>query len=151
MRHALAVARSGDLPDADRPLTAEGRRFVAARALPLLRALPVQPGRILHSPWRRAAETADLLKTLCARAPEPLASLAAAPRAKMLKDLRGESVLAVGHQPWLSELALLLVFGDCRFGADRLRIAQGGMAWLHGDLNPAGMRLMALWPPELAP
>jgi hypothetical protein len=45
----------------------------------------------------------------------------------MLKDLRGESVLAVGHQPWLSELGL------------------------HRDLNPAGMRLMALWPPEPAP
>lgn len=143
----MAQERSAGLDDAERALTPAGRRAFRSGTLAQLRRAEWSFGQILHSPWRRAAETAALLAPLGERKPRALAGLAAAPRAELLPSLAGECVAAVGHQPWIGELAALLIWGERRSGlAERLKIGKGAALWLRGDLSPGGMQLRALWP-----
>lgn len=142
VRHARAEDRRDDLDDALRALTPEGtRRF--RRAVRGLRRLGCRLDRVVHSPWRRAVETAELLVPLLEgeTAVEPL--LAAAPGAELIERLAGERVAAVGHEPWTGELASILLTG----APDRARVAfgKGTVAWLHGELRPGGMALAGLW------
>lgn len=152
IRHAAAVERNEKDPDAERALTAAGRRDFRAGTLAHLRRSEWSFDAILHSPWRRAAETAALLAPLCERSPRVLDVLAAAPRATHLPMLRGERVAAVGHQPWIGELAALLCWGERRARlAERLKIGKGAALWLRGELSPGGMQLRALWPASPRP
>ena len=59
IRHAIAVERTPEMVDADRQLTDRGRRRFK-QVVRGLRTLDLRIDRILSSPWRRAAETADL-------------------------------------------------------------------------------------------
>lgn len=147
VRHGPAVPRRAGRADATRALTPAGRALLRAHTLPHLRVAAADCDRLLHSPWRRAAETATVLAELCPHAPEPLEALARAPRLEMGKDCAGARVILVGHQPWLTELAALLCFGGDAAAAAALRLPKGGILWLRGDFSRAGMRLRALWPP----
>lgn len=147
IRHAAAVEREEAATDAERQLTPEGRRAFRAGTLAHLRRADWCFDEILHSPWRRAAETAALLAPLGERQPRILEDLAAAPRAARLAQLQGGCVAAVGHQPWIGELAALLCWGARQRGlAERLKIGKGAALWLRGELSPGGMQLRALWP-----
>ena len=55
-----------------------------------------------------------------------------------------ERLALVGHEPYLSELASLLLCGDAR--ALRLEVGKGALLRLRGELRPAGMSLSALVP-----
>jgi phosphohistidine phosphatase SixA len=151
VRHGLAEDPVAGRDDADRALTGAGRDLLLAGTLPQLEQAACGADRLLHSPWRRAAETAALLRPCALTAPESVASLAAAPHSGMLKDFRGLRVIAVGHKPWLTELAVLLCWGTPATAAGALRLPKGGVVWLRGDLRPAAMRLRALWPPAIPP
>jgi phosphohistidine phosphatase len=149
IRHAAAVSRdeAGAGADAERALTKEGKREFEAGTLAILRAADWRFDRLLHSPWRRAEQTAALLAPLCEHEPEATAGLAAPPRAEFLLELSGGRVAAVGHQPWLGELAALLCLGRSARGLnEKLVVGKGAALWLRGDLSPGGMRLRALWP-----
>jgi phosphohistidine phosphatase len=148
VRHAIAVehgALAPGQPDEARPLTEEGRRRFRRVVRGLLR-LDLRVDRCLHSPWTRAVETADLLRpvidgeSVC----EPL--LAGAPGDELIASLRGRRPALVGHEPWMSEMLALLVFGDAE-AADGFGFKKGGVAWLEGEAKPGGMRLLAFMPP----
>jgi phosphohistidine phosphatase len=157
IRHAAAVERIEGISDADdaaRPLTERGRRRFR-RVVRGLRRLGLDVERVLHSPWTRAVQTADLLDRLvdgdlaAARRPSP--SLAGPPRAELFADLAaagGDRVAVIGHEPWLGELVTLLVTGATHH-ADALPLRKGGVAWLDGDPVPGGMRLRAFLPPRV--
>ncbi|MBI4375335.1 MAG: phosphohistidine phosphatase SixA [Elusimicrobia bacterium] len=113
--HAPAAHDAGVATDDQRPLSDEGRegvRLVAGE----LRKRGGRPGLILHSPLRRAKETAEVAQAVLkpvqgARLFNPLAN--AMPASALLDELRPEldrthELLAVGHQPQLGELASLL-------------------------------------------
>ena len=153
IRHAIAEERSEDLPDAARALTRKGRRRFR-KIVDGLDTLGVQLGRVLHSPWTRAAETAKLLRPVIAgRTREALVStdaLTGSPRPELV-SLIGEhathgTVAVVGHEPWLSELIALLVLGDLRKG-EVFELKKGGVACLDGASVPGGMTLRAHLPP----
>lgn len=147
VRHALAAPKGKAAADAERPLTKEGRRLFRDGTVARMEAEGWSFDKILHSPWRRAAETAELMAGLSRRKPASLAELAAAPRAGGLSGLAGRRVAAVGHQPWLGELAALLCCGADGTGfAERLKIGKGAALWLRGELSPGGMQLRGLWP-----
>ena len=112
MRHAQAAPAELGAEDFTRPLTPAGRR-AAAQAARTLAGTDVRIERVLLSPARRTQETAaivarelKLAETLLQAVPE----LYAAPLAVIREVIRREhggarSLLVVGHNPGISELA----------------------------------------------
>lgn len=140
-RHAAAVDRDDfDGPDADRPLTPKGRRrfsrFVATLASNIDEAW--------YSPWRRAAETAALLRPIVHGPLRETELLAAAPTPALLACARGETAAFVGHEPWLGELLGLAVGGP----PGLVRWRKGGLVWLVGEPRPGRMRIAAVLGPR---
>jgi phosphohistidine phosphatase len=147
VRHAIAVPRSGEIDEAARPLTVQGRRQWR-RAVRGLQRLQIRPDRVYHSPWLRAAETADMLVDGVGGELVVTRRLAEEPGPALVRQLKGESVAVVGHQPWLGELIGLLVLGHADWGG-RLVLGKGGVAWLEGEPRPGKMLLRALLPPKV--
>lgn len=152
IRHAIAVERTPEMADADRPLTDRGRRRFR-QVVRGLRALDLRVDRILASPWRRAAETADLALPLlrAGGSAELCPHLAQAPRAELLSAIASTAaprVAVVGHEPWLGELIALLTTSEARHG-ETIPMKKGGVAVLDGAITPGGMRLHALLPPRV--
>lgn len=144
IRHAIAEEGPDD---AARPLSKEGRqRF--RREVEALEALGVRFSRVLHSPKRRAVETAELLALLSDDGLEVSPLLAHAPSDALLELLQGEDLALVGHEPHLSTLLALLVSGDRTLGA-RVELKKGAVAMLEGEPRPGGMELLALLPPKV--
>ena len=147
VRHAAAEEKRAGKPDAARALTPKGRARFAETARGLER-LGVRFDRLLHSPKRRAAETADALAALvdgkCAAAP----GLARAPDAALLESIRGERVALVGHEPHVSALVAWLVVGAPELG-ERFGMKKGGVVALEGAMRPGGMRVVAFLPPRV--
>jgi phosphohistidine phosphatase len=147
VRHAIAGPAGAGVRDAERELTHEGRQKMR-RAVAGLARLELRLDRVLHSPWRRAAQTAELLAPLLADGGElrACAQLAAEPGPGLLDALGGGRVAAVGHEPWVSELVAWLAFGRRDLGRG-LEFRKGGVARLLGEPCPGGMTLLALWTP----
>jgi phosphohistidine phosphatase len=137
VRHGKAVPRSLRVRDAARFRSAvRGLRRLGARF-----------DLLLHSPWLRAIETADILAPLVRGETAVTPFLAAPPDAALLDELRGGSVAVVGHEPWLSELASLLLFGT-EDSASRLPLRKGGVLRLEGAPEPGGMVLTGAFAPR---
>ena len=104
IRHAEALPGE---PDELRPLSPEGR--AAARELgKRLSADGVRPEAILSSPLLRARETAQALAAELGCEAEPHEALAPGATADGLRAAtagRGETVIAVGHQPDCGQIA----------------------------------------------
>jgi phosphohistidine phosphatase len=155
IRHAVAEeARSGQ-PDASRALTSDGtRRF--RRVVRGMRALGWRFERLYTSPWKRAAQTAELVAPLSRGEPIPSELLCDRPRAELLAlvaaaggaEGRSGPIAVVGHEPWLGELVSWLAFGDPRH-AHAFQLKKGGVAWLDGEAAPGAMLIRAVVPPKL--
>ncbi len=117
LRHAIAEERSDTGRDHDRRLTGEGKRKLR-EVVAGMRALALPVERVLSSPLRRAAETAEIVAAgygldgdvdvVPALAPGagPDAVLAA------LADVgRPSGLVLVGHEPDLAALASTLLTG----------------------------------------
>lgn len=157
LRHGIAVDHGtpGYERDSERPLTPEGRRKTRLIAKSLA-SLGVNPDVILTSPLIRAHQTAEIVATVLSlkkqmRFCDHLASGGDASRVIAdINKLRGaESVMLVGHEPDLSELAALLVTGSAD-GAD-IELKKGGLCVLEADSLRAGKCATLLWlaPPKL--
>jgi phosphohistidine phosphatase len=112
VRHAKAAPGK---PDALRPLTSSGRH--AATMLGDLLA-ERHPDAVVSSPLRRALETAEAIAL--AAGLEPLVDDRLAPGATLegvraAVEGRGETVVAVGHQPDCSEIVLALTGREVSF------------------------------------
>lgn len=144
IRHAIAEDPRSGLRDEARALTPEGRKRFEEEVRGL-RHLGFSFERVLHSPLRRALETAELLVPLVEGELEVSALLAAPPGEELLASLAGERLALVGHEPWLSELAGKLVGGTAG-----LALKKGGVLVLEGEPRAGGMRLaQALAPATL--
>jgi phosphohistidine phosphatase SixA len=105
VRHAEAA--SGE-PDELRPLTDTGRAAARALGAELARH---RPDAVLSSPLLRARETADAIARAAGITGEPDERLAPGATVDDLREAvtgRGETVVAVGHQPDCSEIVLAL-------------------------------------------
>lgn len=119
IRHADAGRRDPARwpDDTARPMTREGARQQRRMTRRLARHGLV-PALVLSSPWRRAWQTAELTaERLEAPPPVACAALAQAPSVTAIARAVGrredDAVVAlVGHEPWLGELAALLLAGD---------------------------------------
>ena len=113
LRHAKSSWKDTSLHDHDRPLAGRGRR--AAKAIARhMRAHDMEPELVLCSTARRARETLEGIEpSLAAAAVEVEPDLYAASAPALLDRLRTvpdtvESVMVIGHNPGLQELALEL-------------------------------------------
>jgi phosphohistidine phosphatase len=105
VRHAEAAPGE---PDALRPLTTAGR--ASARELGG-RLASEEPDAVLCSPLLRARETADAIARAAGLTAEPDERLAPGATADDVREAvagRGQTVVAVGHQPDCTEILLEL-------------------------------------------
>lgn len=160
IRHAIAEDRAefAGADDAERPLTAEGRRKMrqAARAL---RSLVPELDLVATSPLRRARETADIVAEayggLLPRVTEALqpGSDGAALLTFLAAERGLEAAAVVGHEPTLGRQASFLLTGrqgsflELKKGAAALLELESGwragaarLCWL---LQPAQLRRLA--------
>jgi phosphohistidine phosphatase len=147
VRHATAADRAMDGVDAHRPLVERGvdqARLLATA----LAAWGVRPDVVLTSPWLRAVATAEALagaaplRRLDALA-QPDASLASAAIAAALGPAE-RTVIAVGHQPWLADLASWWLCGS--EGGVAIEFRKASALALAGVPGPGRMTLTGLVP-----
>ncbi|UJR79897.1 SixA phosphatase family protein [Sandaracinus amylolyticus] len=151
VRHAIAEDAAAGQDDAERALTPDGiRRF--ERAVKGMRALDLTFERVLHSPWRRARESAELLAPIVSGPLEETPLLAKAPSPALYEALSRHTeegpIAIVGHQPWLGEAIAWLALGDAKLGAT-IDLKKGGVVWLEGEPKRGQMRLRAHLPPRV--
>jgi phosphohistidine phosphatase len=154
IRHADAGDRDPALwpDDTQRPITEKGRRRHRRVARRLKRRRLV-PSLLLSSPWMRAWQTAQLTAEY-AGGPTPVASaaLAGPPDLEQLQAAIGRPgpeaiVVMVGHEPWLSQLASLLLAGES--GRVAIDFPKSGVLSLMCEtLGPGRVTLESLWRPR---
>jgi phosphohistidine phosphatase len=154
IRHGLAVDRTPDLTDADRPLTPAGQQKTQRVAQRLV-DLGIRGDRLLTSPLRRAQQTADILVAAGLAAQSQWAAYLApgGDLAEAIADLPAEPdgvSVFVGHEPDLSTWAERLLWGQAQ---DRLILKKAGIIGLTlpaASADPIGhSSLFWLSPPRL--
>ena len=166
LRHAKSSWDDPALPDHARPLNARGKRAAAAMA-EAMAELGLLPDVVLVSSARRALQTLEALAPLAGVLVEPMDALYLARWEKLLDALRGlpetaRSVMLVGHNPGLHELAMALAGAGALSagGAELRRLAEayptGALAefviaapWRL--LEPGGARLVRFLVPRDLP
>lgn len=120
-RHAEAA---DGVPDSARPLTGKGRRQAERMAHFLADRLP-RNTRILVSPALRSQQTASALNSHFTTEPAIGTSATATGALAASGWPNANDALLVGHQPWLGELAALLMTGK----VDPWNIKKGAIWW----------------------
>jgi len=157
VRHSDAVpSGTPGIPEDGRPLTDKGIRKIREVARGL-RTINVEPELILTSPLPRARETAAVLAEVLSGPVPVIVTEALSPmcsRPELYRELKAqrklESLMIVGHQPSLGEIAAEIAWGSAgnyielkKGGACALELVKldpvpsGTMLWL---LTPAIMR-----------
>ena len=124
LRHAKSSWDDSAIPDRKRPLAPRGRRDAKRIAKHLLQ-LEIQPEFVLCSSAARTRETLELVRVALGKRSNARVEdeLYGATAEQLLERLRlvstaTASVLLIGHNPGLQDLALLLASGGV--GLDRL-------------------------------
>ena len=149
IRHAQADAQDpAQYPDDSvRPLVAKGKRQ-HRRAMERLARAGFEPTHILSSPWRRAWQTAGLTarvmglnKTERVRC-DPLAAPPDFPAiAAAIGDVGAVGPIAlVGHEPWMSGLAGLLLTG--RVGGVEIDFPKSGSLGIEMEVMEPGSGIL---------
>lgn len=164
LRHAKSARDDAGLPDRDRPLSPRGWTAAATMRAAMQR-LGLVPDLVLVSPSRRTMQTLEALEPWDdTPLIEPVDALYLASVAQLLAALNGvaetvRSVLLIGHNPGLHDLALALAGPRARAQADATmrRLADGyptgalaeftiaGPWW---QLGPGGGRLTRFLTPR---
>lgn len=159
LRHAVAVERGtpGYARDSDRPLTPDGERTMLEIAHGI-QALGLAFDLILSSPYLRARRTAEIAAKVLGGSVEFSDALSSDGNPEeLVRQLRArrskkETVLLVGHEPYLSGLISILLTGTtsvtatlkkgglCRLSVKNL--SYGPCASLEWLLTPKQLRLI---------
>ena len=151
-RHGVAEERTGSKPDGDRSLTEEGHKKTR-RAARGLRQLFSEADALFSSPLIRAMQTAlwvtkaygESLKVQVTDTLLPMAD--PAELAELIASQDGRNVIAVGHEPHMTEALAHLVGAKSSFAADLkkagcvgIRLDEGGRGTLEWMLTPGMLR-----------
>lgn len=162
LRHAKSVPRDRPMEDIDRPLSARGRDDAAAMAVHLAEA-GIEPALVLCSSARRTRETLErAMPGLSPKAAVVIEEeLYDAESDDLLRRLHGiegmiGSVMLIGHNPAMEDLARRLVNGGDAAAEARLRkkFPTGALAVLEAaiddwrDLDAGGAKLTAFVAPK---
>ena len=136
LRHAKSSWSEPTLPDEERPLAPRGRRDAKRVAAHVLE-LGIEPDIVLCSTARRTRETLELLRPALGATRSVLfeEELYAASAAALLERLRAVpdgvvSVLLIGHNPGLQDLALLLASTGAELAQLEAKFPTGALATL---------------------
>ena len=155
IRHAIACERDAARwrNDDERPLSARGRARGRLAAAGLRRLVP-RPGCVLTSPLLRTRETAAILTQSAgwpaASSCKPLAP-GTAPE-EFLAFLRRNAtarIAAVGHEPGLSELLSVCLYGGAAHGAFGFKKMGAALVTFGGTVSAGRGRLVWFLPPRL--
>lgn len=155
VRHAIAFDRDPVTwpVDAERPLT-EGGIAKFRQAVRGLRTLVPKVDVVLSSPYRRAWDTALLLRDEAGwPSPEPCDALASGDVPALLAAIAAHasarSIALVGHEPHLSEFATSLLFPLGERPA--IEMKKGAVAYLECAEPAAGSIAILRWllPPRI--
>ncbi len=115
LRHGIAEDPKPGRPDAERPLTDEGRDKLR-RVLKRARTADLDPSVILSSPYRRALETAAVAAEILAYKGEIVRTPALAPEAspfdaweEIRKRKQERAILLSSHEPLMSSMVAFLL------------------------------------------
>ena len=115
LRHGIAEDAKPGQPDAERPLTAEGRDKLR-RVLKRARTADLDPSLILSSPYRRALETAAIAAEVLGYHGETARTSALVPEAsphdawEEIRNRKSErAILLSSHEPLMSSLVAFLL------------------------------------------
>ena len=137
VRHGIAEDSAPSGRDSDRKLTEEGIEKTTRVAKAFAKKVP-QVDLILHSPYRRAKETAKIFHELYPKAKlEEGKGLTPFDKAgfalPQLQELpKGMKVMLVGHEPHMSCLASLLITGSDRPVLEFKKAGIAGIGCLNG-------------------
>ncbi len=155
IRHAIAAEQDPDKypDDSLRPLLTKGRRIQRRVSRSLLKE-GLGPDRVFSSPWKRAWQTARIVveETGIGKA-QRFASEAMAkpPSLSALVSEIGpikpdERIALVGHEPWMSSLAALLLVGSQ--GGMSVDFPKSGVMGIQAPLIESGVgELQFFWRP----
>ena len=132
VRHGIAIPReTPGVPDEDRPLTPKGERRIQQVARGL-KALDLDPERIVSSPLPRALRTAELIAEVLDRSQRIETSEMLRPEATgsslrtWLETRLDDSLMIVGHNPSLTDfIGLAIGLNDAILP---LELKKGGVA-----------------------
>jgi phosphohistidine phosphatase len=134
LRHSKSSRKDRSLADRDRPLAGRGRRAAKAVARHLEQER-IRPDLVLCSPARRTRETLERVEgafgdRVEARLDEALYGASESKLLVCLKALPDEvgSVMLIGHNPGLGELALALAAEGVRLAPLREKYPTGALA-----------------------
>ena len=137
-RHGIAEDAAPGRPDADRALTDEGRKKIAA-VVKAARRAGFAPSLIISSPYLRATQTAKVAEEELGYKGEVVRTEALVPHSSPeavwseLRDYRAESaILLTGHEPLLSLLVAYLL------DAPGLRVEMKKAAMVRIDVESFG-------------
>jgi phosphohistidine phosphatase len=155
IRHAIAAEQDPEkYPDDNlRPLLTKGRRIQARVSRRLLKE-GLAPDRVFSSPWKRAWQTARIVveetgigkeqRFVCEAMAQPPDLAALATEVGPVKA--DERIALVGHEPWLSSLASLLVAGSP--GGISVDFPKSGVMGIQAALIESGVgELQFFWRP----
>ena len=154
VRHAIAVSRGTPWVEDDaRELTEEGRAKMHEIALGL-KTLKYLPELILSSPLPRATQTAEIILEVCEDQVKIKITPSLAPggeRSDLYREIERyekklKSLMIVGHQPSLGEIA-----GEIAFGSPEhyIELKKGGVCvveWESAKGAPMGTMISLLTP-----
>jgi len=129
VQHARAASKEAD---PNRPLTEEGRRDIQKVAA-FIKPLNLCVDHLWHSGKNRAAQTAEVLAQVVEVRTETVARAGLGPNDDVMamRDeiaSGGQDIMIVGHLPFVSNLASLLLAGY--ESADTVAFKQGGIVCL---------------------
>jgi phosphohistidine phosphatase len=159
LRHAKSSWKDEALPDHERPLAGRGRK-AAKRVAEHMAAEGIAPALVLCSSARRTRETLD--RVLPGLGGDPKVeiedALYGAGAGKLLERVRGvppevPSVMLIGHNPGLEELAVSLAGEGERLADLRAKYPTGALATLvfpesWEDLRPGAAELAGFVKPR---
>jgi phosphohistidine phosphatase len=138
LRHAKSSWDDPELPDRERPLAPRGRRD-AGRIARHLRRAGSTPDLVLCSPATRTRETLELVRPALGDAAVLLEDeLYAAPAGRLLERVHRvpdsvASLMLIGHNPGLQDLALLLAASGDELERLRTKFPTAALATLAFD------------------
>ncbi len=155
IRHAIAAEQDAEKHPDDtlRPLLSKGRR-IQERMSRRLAKQGVTPERVFSSPWKRAWQTARIVveeaglskqdRVACQALAEPPTLHALA---QEIGEIGAEARIAlVGHEPWMSQLAALLLVGQP--AGLKVDFPKSGIMGIDADrLDPGAGVLRFFWRP----
>jgi phosphohistidine phosphatase len=153
LRHAKSSWKVADLADHDRPLNPRGRR-AAAEVGHYLRQQAIVPALVLCSSATRTRQTLDLLQLAADSQVSVEDAIYGASAGELLARLQRvspavPSVLVIGHNPGMQDLAVALTADDDRLGSfPTAALADLDVAGSWAGLRPGAATLRAFTTPR---